>query len=63
LDVERFDFITIDGQLFAVIKQKIWPLFRNHFIVDVNAPNQHAPLILACTVVVDLATEKQRHRD
>jgi uncharacterized protein YxjI len=99
-----------DGQLFAVIKQKIWTLFRNHFTVDVNAdgpgpgdleaqgnftdheytltkdnqivatiskkwfaftdtygvdiaPNQHDALILACTVVVDMATEKQRNRD
>ena len=100
-----------DGQLFAVIKQKIWTLFRNHFSVDVNADgpgpgdleaqgdfldheytltrdNQPVAtiskrwftltdtygvdiaqgeddiLILVCTVVVDMATEKrqQNHR-
>jgi uncharacterized protein YxjI len=98
------------GQLFAVIKQKIWTLFRNHFSVDVNAdgpgpgdleaqgdfldheytltrdgqpvasiskrwfaftdtygvdiaPGEDDVLILACTVVVDMATEKHRNRD
>jgi len=98
------------GQLFAVIKQKIWTLFRNHFSVDVNAdgpgpgdleaqgdfldheytltrdsqpvasiskrwfamtdtygvdiaPGEDDVLILVCTVVVDMATEKHRNRD
>ena len=99
-----------DGQLFAVIKQKIWTLFRNHFSVDVNADgpgpgdleaqgnfldheynltrdNQPVAtiskrwfsftdtygvdiaqgeddiLILVCTVVVDMATEKKQRNN
>jgi uncharacterized protein YxjI len=99
-----------DGQLFAVIKQSIWTLVRNHFTVDVNAdgpgpgdleaqgnftdheytltreghpvaaiskkwfawsdtygvdiaPNQDDALILACTVVVDMATAKKQRND
>ena len=94
------------GQLFAIVKQKIWTLFRNHFTVDVNAdgpgpgdleaqgnftdheyvltrdgqpvatvskkwfawsdtygvdiaPGEDDPLILACTVVIDMASAKR----
>ena len=95
-----------DGRLAAVVKQKLWTLFKNRFTVDVDAdgatPNdlevegsfwdheyqftrdgqpvatvskryfswsdtygvdiregEDDPLILACTVVVDMATEKK----
>jgi uncharacterized protein YxjI len=95
-----------NGQLVAVVKQKLWTLFRNRFTVDVDAdgpspsdlevqgdfwdheytfsranqpvatvskryfswtdtygvdiaPGEDDVLILACTVVVDMATQKK----
>ena len=95
-----------NGQLVAVVKQKLWTLFRNRFTVDVDAdgpsptdlevqgdfwqheytftraaqpvatvskryfswtdtygvdiaPNEDDILILACTVIVDMATQKK----
>ncbi|HEY7115383.1 MAG TPA: LURP-one-related family protein [Tepidisphaeraceae bacterium] len=100
------------GQLAAVVKQKLWTLFRNRFTVDVDAdgpgpgdllvqgdfwaheynfarepdgqpvatvskrwftwtdtygveiaPGQDDVLILACTVVVDMATQKRKNDD
>jgi len=96
-----------NGQLVAVVKQKLWTLFRNRFTVDVDAdgpsptdlevegdfwaheytftragqvvatvskryfswtdtygvdiaPGEDDILILACTVIVDMATQKKK---
>ena len=97
-----------NGQLVAVVKQKLWTLFRNRFTVDVDAdgpsptdlevqgdfwqheytftranqpvatvskryfswtdtygvdiaPGEDDILILACTVIVDMATQKKNN--
>ena len=97
-----------NGQLVAVVKQKLWTLFRNRFTVDVDAdgtsptdlevqgdfwdheytftragqlvatvskryfswtdtygvdiaPGEDDILILACTVIVDMATQKRNN--
>ena len=97
-----------NGQLVAVVKQKLWTLFRNRFTVDVDAdgpsptdlevqgdfwqheytftranqpvatvskryfswtdtygvdiaPGEDDVLILACTVIVDMATQKKNN--